>query len=111
MRLGFGCSPTRVVTGHLQGQILDLGRGLGATGFAGLAAIVLVGDQPPVPSKQSVWRNQRGDLEELFSADCLGLGCEATALTIGEQQALSAQLLAEHAVYSEASLPPPASTR
>ncbi len=38
------------------------------------------------------------DLEEPFAADCLGLCGEPTALTIGESQALSAQLFAEHPV-------------
>ena len=93
-----GIAPAGVVTGHPDDQLFDLGRGLGATSLAGSAAIVLLGNQPPIPSKQGVWCHQGADLEEPSSADCLGFGCEATALTIREPQALSAQLLAEHPV-------------
>ena len=88
-------APARVVAGHLQDQIFDLDRCLGATGSAGLAAIVLLGDQPPVPSKQRVGCHQGANVEEPFAADCVGLGCEATALPISESPALSGQLLAE----------------
>ena len=35
-------APARVVAGHLHDQLFDLDRCLGATGFAGLAAIVLL---------------------------------------------------------------------
>ena len=91
-------APTRVVASHLDNQLLDLGRRLGATNLAGLAAIVLLRDQSPVPAKQCVRCHQGADLEETIAADCLGLGCEATALTISEQQVLSAQLFAEHPV-------------
>ena len=90
-------APTRVVASHLDNQLLDLGRRLGATKLAGLAAIVLLRDQSPVPAKQCVRCHQGADLEETIVADCLG--CEATALTISEQQALSAQLFAEHPVF------------
>ena len=56
-------SPTRVVTGYSDDQLLDLRRSLWASSAAGEAAIVLLGDQPAVPSKQRVWRHQPGDLE------------------------------------------------
>jgi hypothetical protein len=52
----------------------------------------------PGPSKQRVRSHQGGDLEEPFSTRLLGLGCEATALNVREQQALCAQLLAQPAV-------------
>jgi hypothetical protein len=83
-------SPARVVAGYSDDQLLDLDRCLGTTNRAALAAIVLLGDQPPVPSKQGVWRHQGADLEEPFSADGLGLRGEATTLPISEPQTLSA---------------------
>jgi hypothetical protein len=92
---------------------IDLDCCLGTTNRAALAAIVLLGgDQPPVPSKQGVWRHQGADLEESFATDGLGLRGEVTTLPISEPQTLSAQLLAKPPVYSEAQpLPPPLGTR
>ena len=93
-----GVAPAGVAPGHPENQPFDLGRRLGAARPARLAAIVLLGDQPPVPSKQRVRSHQGANLEEPFATNLLGLGCEATALNVREQQALCAQLLAQHAV-------------
>jgi hypothetical protein len=75
--------------------------------------IVLLRDPPPIPPKQGVRRQQGADLEKPFPTakslrdaalagsarrDRLGLRCETAALTIGKQQALSTQLLAEYPV-------------
>ena len=89
-----GVAPAGVVPGHPENQPFDLGRRLGATRPARLAAIVFLGDQPPVPSKQRVRSHKSADLEEPFATNLPGLGCEATALNVREQQALCAQLLA-----------------
>ncbi len=78
----------------------------------GPVAIVLLGDQPAVRSMQSVGCRQGADLKEPSSADHRSLGCEATALTISEQQAPSSELLAKHPINSKApQLPPPAVAR
>ena len=58
------------------------------------AAIVLFGDQRPIPSNQGVRRHQSPNLKESASADHLGPGSEAPSLSIGEQQTLSTELLA-----------------
>ncbi len=93
-----GIAPTRVIAGHPHNQPFDFGCGLGTTRAASPTAIVFLGDQPPVPAKQCVWRDQSADFEEPFAADRLGPRCESTALSIGEEQAPIAELFAEHSV-------------
>ncbi len=91
-------SPGRIFAGHPQDQLPDWGSSLGTTDTAALAAIILLRDKPPVPSKQGVWRHQGADLEEPISADYFGLRGETAALAICEKQALPTQLLAEHPI-------------
>ncbi len=91
-------APAGVVSRHPKNQPFDLGRCLGAARLARLAAIVFLGDQPPVPAKQRVRSHKSVDLEEPSAANLPSLGCETTALNVREQQALAAQLPAQYAV-------------
>jgi hypothetical protein len=76
----------------------DLGGRLGAAEPASLTTIVLPGDEPPVPAKQCVGRDQSADLEETFAADRLGPARETPALSIGQEQVPIAELLSEHPI-------------
>jgi hypothetical protein len=73
-----------VLSGHPEDQLLDLGRGPRATRPAGLAAVVLLRDEPSVPSEQRVRGHQRANLEEPSATDLLGLGRKSAALSVRE---------------------------
>ncbi len=51
-------TPGRILTRHLQDQLLDLDGCPGAPNRAALAPIVLPRDQPPIPPKQGVRRHE-----------------------------------------------------
>ena len=56
-------------------------------------------DQLPVPTKQSIGCHQGPDFQKAFSTDRYGLNRESAALSIGESQSLSAQLLTQRSVF------------
>ena len=93
-----GVAPARVVAGHQQDQLLDIGCGPRTTWPSALAPIVFFREQPPVPTKQSIGCHQGPDFQKAFSTDRSGLDRESAALSIGESQAFSAQLLAQRSV-------------
>jgi hypothetical protein len=74
-------------------QLLDIHRRPGASGLAGLATVVLPGDQRPEPTEQRVRGYNRSDSQERLTADCLGLGRRPRARGIGEVKAFAANVL------------------
>ena len=91
-------TPARVFAGHSDDQLLDFDCGLRTTWPSFLAAIVLLGDQMPMPSKQSVGCDQWFEFEKSFSTDRFGLDRESTTLLIGESQPLPTELVTQGSI-------------
>jgi hypothetical protein len=61
-------------------------------------AIVLPGDEVPMPGEKRVQCHQSPDLGQHAPADLLGLGRQADALIVGESHSAVPELLPEHTV-------------
>jgi len=75
-----GVAPPRIVVGHQEDQLLDIGCGPWTTWTSILAADIFFRDQLPVPPEQSIRGHQGLYLEEPSSAIPLGLHREPAAL-------------------------------
>ena len=90
-------SPGRAASRHLDDKLCDRLLHPGASRAALGRAIILGGDELPVPSKQRVGRHDGAELLEGVAADGLGLLGKTTALLVGPADAAWAELLAQSA--------------
>ena len=63
------------------------------------AAIVFLGDQPPMPREQGFGSNQRRDVLQHAVTQRLGLLRKSPPLIVSEANALSLQLFAENTIF------------
>jgi hypothetical protein len=83
-----------------------------ATNLAPVREVPLIGDQPSVPTQQSIGRNDRVQFEQGLAADCLGFPREQCSLGVGEPDTLAAQPISEQPILgldagtATTSLPP-----
>jgi len=96
-----GVSPARVVPRDAQDQGADLPVDGRSAGSAPVAAVVLLGDQVPVPPQNRLRSDDRGQLPESLSAEALALLGEPPRLGVGEAQPPPAEVLSEHAILFE----------
>jgi hypothetical protein len=92
-------TPVPVFLRHPTNQHLDFGHRARSSGPAGRAAIVFPGDQLPVPSQQSLRRDDCRNPSQQFTASPLGLDCEPTALVIVESHSATAALLPKNSIF------------
>lgn len=90
-----GVAPPGIVSGHDEDPLLELRRFSWPTLTPLLAAVILFGDELPVPAKQSIGRDERADFDGLATTRPLGSLCEATPVNLGEPQAFPAHLLSK----------------
>lgn len=81
-------TPTRVIAGHVQNKRFNFGGRFGAAWFSRGAAIVLVGYELSVPSKQGVRRDDGPKRGELPCSNYLCFGCQASTLAVSNQDAI-----------------------
>ena len=84
---------------HPDDESLYLLRTPRATWSALLAAIVLLGDQPSVPTQKRIGCDDAGKLPQGRAADDLGLLSEPPSLGVCEAQPFVAHLFTEYAVF------------
>jgi hypothetical protein len=63
------------------------------------AAVVFLGDEPPVPSQEGLRRNDRSDFAKKAPPERLRLSRQAPALIVVQAEAFGSQLLAQHLVF------------
>ena len=81
-----------VLCGHADDENLDLLLDPRSSRPAFAAAVVLLGNQLPVPAKQRVRRNDGVELPQGRSAKLLGLGSQEPTLLVGEGDTPSPRL-------------------
>ena len=57
-----------------------------------------VSDQLAMPGQQRLWGDDRGELRQQLPSQTFGLGRQAPALTVGEPQSSSTELLSQNAI-------------
>ena len=93
-----GVPPPRIVDGHSHDQ---LGHRLGCQwppAAAAGAAVVLLGDQLPIPAQDRVRRDDAGHLGQDPSAEFLAAHGETTPLSVSQAERTTAQLLSEDSI-------------
>ena len=90
---------THVLLCHAQDKVADPAVDSQASGTTVGAAIVLLGDELPVPAQDRVGGDDAGDLAKGPSAQGLALGGKATPLRLGEAKTPSSELLSEDTVF------------
>jgi hypothetical protein len=93
-----GVAPGWILHRHPDDELLHVGGDSRAPDPTARRAIVLAGDQLAVPAQDRVGCDQAGELAEPATADDPALDGQASPLVVGEAQAPSAELVAEHAV-------------
>jgi len=78
-------APIAVLCGHAHDQIPNLPLGPRSARATMFAAIVFVGDQPPVPSQKRVGCHDRGHFSEHATTDLLAFRFQASALVVIEK--------------------------
>src|SRR5215471_4161080 len=91
-------APSPILGGHTHHQLLDLVLPTRTAWDTLLAAIVLLGDQPAVPSHERCRGHNRGQLMQHAPAQLLGPHGQAPALIVVEAQPLASELFAENVV-------------
>ena len=98
------CSPDSFITPgavfrcHTDNQRLEFLLGIRSTGTAARTAIVPFGDQFPVPSQQSIGRDDGRDIRQHFSGDQAGFGCQTAPLFIREPKPTGSEVSTENPV-------------
>ena len=89
-----GVAPVRILLFESDHEIGDLLRNpRSAWVLAVLAAVVLLGDEPAIPTEDSVWREQDGRCLQEFSRQALGLGGQPDPLAVIQKDAFVLFLL------------------
>ena len=91
-------TPISILLGHADHQILDLFSGARTAGASLLAAIILLGDQPAVPSQQRCRRHDGSQFLKHTPAQFLGSDRQASALIIVKAHPLASELFAQNTV-------------
>ena len=77
-------APLRILARHPHHEVSDLSERRGAASTSSRAAVVLLGDQPPVPAKNRVRSDDAGHLHQRAPAKLLAAHRESTALVVCE---------------------------
>ena len=91
-------APRRVLLRHADDERRDVRLRARATGTSLLRAVVLVGDQEPVPAQDRIGCHDAGDVGETPPAEGLPFHGEPASLVVGEANALGAVCRAEDPV-------------
>jgi hypothetical protein len=91
-------APSRVVGHHAYDKGSDVGRGVRATRTSRLRAVVLLGDERPVPAEDGVGCHDAGNARELTTAEDLAFDCETASLVVREVQSARTVSRAEDSV-------------
>jgi len=91
-------APAAVLGGHAHDQRSDLVLDRWPPGTTPSTAVVVLGDEGPVPGQQRVRCHERGKLAQQPSAQYPGVYGEPTALVVGEAQAPGTDLFTQDAV-------------
>ena len=91
-------TPLRILAGHSHREVSDLSECRGAPSTPSRTAVVLLGDQPSVPAKDRVRRDDAGHLHQLAPAKLLAAHRESPALVVCEPKRSRTKLLAEDAI-------------
>ncbi len=91
-------APTGVLPRHLEHQVNHLLLGPGAPRSTAPGAVVLPGDQAPVPAQDGLGSDDASDLFKDLAAQDLAFDSEAATLIIAQTEASIAQLLAKDVV-------------
>lgn len=88
--------------GHPDRQPPDLIHDSGPPSSSLATAVVFIGNQPPMPSYESIGRDKGSDFSQGFPTKILGLGSQPTPLLVGEAKSLPAELLSKnHILFSQ----------
>jgi hypothetical protein len=93
-----GVAPRAILGRHAHHESLDLGHDVRPSGPAPEAAVVLMGDQSPMPREQRIRRDDGPNRRERPPAERLGFRGQADTLIVGESHSPGTELLAQHAV-------------
>ena len=91
-------SPIVVLGGHAYHEVFDLFVSPGSSRAALLAAVVLPGNQSPVPSQERFGRDDGGYFAKDASAELLRFCCQAATLVVAEPKPLVSQLLPQNTI-------------
>ena len=91
-------APSRILDGHPHDQLGNRLRCQRPTTTTVGAAVVLLGDQLPIPAQDRVRRDDARDLSEDSPAELLPTYGEPTPLCVGQAERTTAQLLPEDAI-------------
>ena len=91
-------APLRILARHSHYEVSDLSERHRAASPSSKTAVVLLGDQPPVPAKDRVRRDDAGHLHQCAPAKLLAAHRESTALVVCEPKRSRTKLLAEDAI-------------
>src|SRR6202049_3787799 len=81
-----GVAPGRVLGRHAYDECGDIRLGTRATGAARLRAVVLLGDEFPIPTEDGVRGHDSSDVREAAPAEDLALHGQAAPLVVREAQ-------------------------
>jgi hypothetical protein len=91
-------APLRILARHTHYELSDLSERHRAASPSSRTAVVLLGDQPPVPAEDRVRGDDTGHLHQCAPAKSLAAHCESTALGVSEPKRSRTKLLAEDAI-------------
>ena len=91
-------APQRILARHPHHEVSDLSDRHRAASTSSRTAVVLLGDQPPVPAEDRVRGHDTGDLHQRASAELPATHRESTALGVCEPKRSRTKLFAEDAI-------------
>ena len=91
-------APLRILARHPHHEVSDLSERHRAASPSSRTAVVLLGDQPPVPAEDRVRGDDTGHLHQCAPAKLLAAHRESTALGVCEPKRSGTKLLAEDAI-------------
>ena len=92
-------TPTAILFGHTQNEIRNFGRRRWPSRSSEGAAVVLLGNQFPMPRQQGLGCDDCGYLGEDFPAQLLRLGSKSPPLIIRKAEPSTADLLPQNAIF------------